>query len=388
MRTQKANNNHQTEAHWNNKYTLFSESVALLQKLISTPSFSGQESEAASIVEKHLTGLDIPVKRHLNNVWAFNKYFDPEYPTILLNSHLDTVKPNEGYTRDPFFPEVTDGKLYGLGSNDAGGCLISLMAAFINFYHQQHIGFNLCFAATAEEENSGDNGIKAVLPFLGKLHFAIVGEPTLLQMAIAEKGNMVLDCVCEGKPGHAAREEGDNAIYKCLNDLEWFKTFRFTQSPVNIDPVKMTVTEIKAGMQHNIVPGTCQFTVDIRNDATISHDVILEVIRKNVHSKFTVRPACLRASSVPYNHPVISTGVSLGCKTYNSPTSSDWAFLNCLSVKLGPGDSARSHSSDEYIFLKDIKKGIILYIRLLERLPFQLINNPFSSKNEINIINN
>jgi acetylornithine deacetylase len=223
MRTQKMNNKPQIDGHWNNKYTLFSESVTLLQKLIATPSFSGEESAAADVVAGYLDSIDIPVKRHLNNVWAFNKFFDPQYPTILLNSHLDTVRPNDGYSRDPYFPEITDGKLYGLGSNDAGGCLISLMAAFMNFYHQQHLGFNLCFAATAEEENSGENGIKAILPLIGKIDFAIVGEPTLLQMAIAEKGNMVLDCICEGRAGHAAREEGDNAIFKCLRDLEWFK---------------------------------------------------------------------------------------------------------------------------------------------------------------------
>jgi acetylornithine deacetylase len=388
MKSLRINSALTADTTWNNQYTLFSESVGLLQRLISTESFSGEEDTAANLMEKHLKARNITVKRRGNNVWAYNKYYDPEKPTILLNSHLDTVKPCEGYTRDPFSPEIADSRLYGLGSNDAGGCLISLMATFFHYYHQQRMGFNLCFAATAEEETSGENGIRLVLPQLGRLDFAIIGEPTLLQMAVTEKGNMVIDCTCKGRSGHAAREEGDNAIYKCMADLEWFRNYRFNQASGAPGPVKMTVTGIKAGLQHNIVPGICEFTVDIRNDDVFSHEQILKTIESNIHSQFTVRPARLKASSVSLKHPLIKAGVALGCKTYDSPTSSDRAWLNCPSIKLGPGDSARSHMPDEFIFLEEIKKGINLYIRLLERLPSQLINNPFLAQNEINPLNN
>lgn len=383
MKTLRLESTKIADLHWNNQYTLFSESVTLLQKLISTPSFSGQENNAASLLANNLSQKGIQVNRMGNNVWAFNKYYDPAKPTILLNSHLDTVLPNEAYKRDPFCPEISNGILYGLGSSDAGGCLVSLVAAFQHFYHQQHLSFNLCLAITAEEENSGENGIQALLPTLGKIHFAIVGEPTLLQMAISEKGNLVIDCKAIGRPGHAAREEGDNAIYKSLSDIEWFRNYRFTSKNIGIAPVKMTITEIKAGLQHNIVPGICDFTVDIRNNETYTHQQILDVIRKSVSSEITVRPGALKASAISIDHPIVQVGISLGCKTYDSPTSSDRAWLNCPSVKLGPGDSARSHMPDEYIYLEDIKKGINLYIRLLERLPFQLINGSNGSTKEI-----
>jgi acetylornithine deacetylase len=367
---------------------LFSETVSLLQKLIATPSFSGEEADAAEIIQKHLLSYFIKVKRKGNNVWCYNKYYDDTKPTILLNSHLDTVRPNDNYTNDPFCPEISGGRLYGLGSNDAGGCLVSLMATFLNFYSYQGLPFNLCFAATAEEENSGQKGIKSILPLLGKLEFAIVGEPTLLQMAIAEKGNLVIDCVCTGRPGHAAREEGDNAIYKCLKDLEWFRTYQFPQAVKGIPSVKMTITVIKAGSQHNIVPGKCEFTVDIRHDDTYTSEQILETVRSNTSLQITERPGSAGASSVRTDHPVVKTGIAIGCKTYSSPTTSDQAWLNIPSVKMGPGDSARSHSADEFIFLEEIKKGISLYTRLLEALPLMLINNPNRYKNEVKHINN
>lgn len=365
--------------------TLFSEAVTLLQRLIKTESFSGQENIAADLVQEYLSGYGIPTKRNGNNVWCYNKYFDPALPTILLNSHLDTVRPNEGYTLDPFFPEIVGGKLYGLGSNDAGGCLVSLIATFLHFYSYQGLGFNLCLAVTAEEENSGQNGIKSILPLLGKLELAIVGEPTLLQMAIEEKGNMVMDCIGIGRSGHAAREEGDNAIYKCMKDMEWFKTFRFPGKLQGLPPVKMTITTIKAGMQHNIVPAKCEFTVDIRHDDSIDRQYILDTIKNNVSVQINLRPGSMGASSVPMDHPIVKTGIAIGCKTYSS---SDQAWLKIPSVKIGPGDSARSHSSDEFIFLEEIKKGISLYIKLLDSLPLTLINNPNKYKNEIKHINN
>ena len=367
---------------------LFSESVTLLQQLIKTPSFSGEEATAADIVQRYLTSYSIKVKRKGNNIWCYNKYYDDAKPTILLNSHLDTVKPNDGYTNDPFYSEISAGKLYGLGSNDAGGCLVSLIATFLHFYCYKGLGFNLCLAATAEEENSGQNGIKSIIPLLGKLELAIVGEPTLLQMAIAEKGNLVIDCMSNGRSGHAAREEGDNAIHKCLKDLEWFRNYQFAQPVKGPSPVKMTITTINSGLQHNIVPAKCEFTVDIRNDDTFSQQEILDTIKKNVSCQITVRPGSLGASSVPFDHPIVKTGIAVGCKTYSSPTSSDQGWLNIPSVKIGPGDSARSHSSDEFIYLEEIKKGISVYVRLLETLPLMLINNPNKYKDEIKYINN
>jgi len=367
---------------------LFSESVSLLQRLIKIPSFSGQETEAADLIQEYLASYSIKCKRKGNNLWCYNKFYDTSWPTILLNSHIDTVKPNDGYTNDPFCPEIIGGRLYGLGSNDAGGCLVSMVATFLHFYSYQGLGFNVCLALTAEEENSGQNGIKSILPLLGNLELAIVGEPTLLQMAVAEKGNLVIDCISKGRSGHAAREEGENAIYKCLKDLEWFRTFQFPQQLEGLAPVKMTVTAIKAGMQHNVVPGKCEFTVDIRNDDTYTQDYILNTIKNAVSSEFSIRPGSLGASSVPFDHPIVKTGIAIGCKTYSSPTTSDQAWLSIPSVKIGPGDSARSHSSDEYIFLEEIKNGINLYIKLLDALPLMLINNPNKYKNEIKHINN
>lgn len=356
--------------------TLFSESVDLLQKLIKTPSYSGQESMAADLVQAYFLSYNIHTYRKGNNVWCFNKFYNPDQPTILLNSHLDTVKPNEGYTLDPFCPEIANGCLFGLGSNDAGGCLVSLIAAFLNFYSYKGLGFNLCLAATAEEENSGQNGIKSILPLLGELELAIVGEPTLLQMAVEEKGNMVIDCMGTGRSGHAARDEGDNAIYKCLKDIEWFRTYQPVQKLKGSSPLKMNVTMVNAGLQHNIVPAKCEFTVDIRYNNTISCDEIIAIIKNNVSAQIKVRPGSTGASSIATDHPIVKTGIAIGCKTYSSPTSSDQAWLSIPSVKIGPGDSARSHTADEYIFLEEIKKGINLYIRLLETLPLMLINNP------------
>jgi len=366
----------------------FSESVVLLQHMIKISSFSGNESEVADTIHQHLQGYSVKVKRQGNNIWCYNKYYDETKPTILLNSHMDTVVPNEGYTKDPFCPEISEGKLYGLGSNDAGGCVVSLIAAFLHFYCYQGLGFNLCLAITAEEENSGENGIKSILPLLGKCELAIVGEPTLLQMAIAEKGNLVIDCISNGRPGHAAREEGDNAIHKCLRDLEWFSLYQFPQQMKGLAPVKMTVTTIKAGSQHNIVPGRCEFTVDIRHDDTFSQNEIVDIIKRNVSCQVNPRPGSLGASSVSPEHPIVKTGIAVGCKTYISPTTSDQAWLSIPSVKIGPGDSARSHSADEFIYLEEIKKGINLYVRLLETLPLMLINNPNKYKNEIKHINN
>lgn len=344
-----------------------SEIINLLQLLIATPSFSKEEDKTADAIEIFLKGNGVETNRYLNNVWAKNKFFDATKPTILLNSHHDTVKPNKGYTKDPFSPTIEDGKLYGLGSNDAGGPLVSLLAAFL-FYYDKPLAYNLLFTATAEEEISGKNGIEALLPLLGKIDFAIVGEPTQMQLAIAEKGLMVLDCVTQGKSGHAAREEGVNAIYEAIPDIEWFRTYKFLKVSALLGPVKMNVTMIHSGSQHNIVPDICEFTVDVRVNECYTNDEVLEIISKNVKCKVNARSTRLQPSFIAAEHPIVKAGKELGLTIYGSPTLSDRALMPFPSLKAGPGDSARSHIADEYIFVEEIDNGIELYIKMLEKL--------------------
>jgi acetylornithine deacetylase len=355
-------------------HLLFYDTILLLKELIATPSFSGQESFTATLIQCFLQNRGVETHRKLHNIWAFNHFYDPAKPTILLNSHHDTVEPNSQYTNDPFQPFIIGDKLYGLGSNDAGGGLVSLLATFLHFYNRDDLAYNLCYAATAEEETSGENGLKLILPDLRHLDFAIVGEPTLMNMAVAERGLMVLDCKATGKAGHAAREEGDNAIYRSLKDIEWFSNFTFQKISETLGPVKMTVTMINAGSQHNIVPGTCSFTVDVRTTDAYTRDEILQIIRQHVTSFVTPRPFHLNSSVIDTTHPLVQAGMAMGCKTYGSPTTSDQALLSIPSVKLGPGDSARSHMSDEYIFISEIQHGIKVYTGILEMLVFYLIN--------------
>lgn len=353
---------------------LFHNIIFLLKELISTPSFSGEESFTATLIQCFLQNRGVETHRKLHNIWAFNRFYDPAKPTILLNSHHDTVKPNIQYTRNPFHPLIIGDKLYGLGSNDAGGCLVSLLATFLHFYERHDLAYNLCYTATAEEETSGENGLKLILPELGHLDFAIVGEPTLMNLAVAERGLMVLDCIATGKAGHAAREEGDNAIYKTLKDIEWFSNFVFPKVSDTLGPVKMSVTTINAGSQHNIVPGTCSFTVDIRLTDAYTYDEVLQIIMQHVSCIVKPRDFYLKPSVIDIDHPVVQAGMMVGCNTYGSPTTSDQALLNIPSVKLGPGDSARSHMSDEYIFISEIQHGIKVYTQILEMLIFTLIN--------------
>lgn len=347
---------------------LFPDALALLQSLIATPSLSREEDGTAALIFDFLTSRGVEARRLLHNVYAFNRHFDPGKPTILLNSHHDTVKPNQGYTRDPFAPALEDGKLYGLGSNDAGGALVSLIAAFLHFYERTDLPFNLAIAATAEEECSGLNGIEKVLPFVPDPWFAIVGEPTRMHLAVAEKGLLVLDGVAHGRAGHAAREEGENAIYKALDDIQWFRQFEFPRVSPHLGKIKMSVTVIKAGQLHNMVPDRCEFTVDIRVTDAYTHEEILETVRQNVRSVMTPRSMRLRSSHIPQEHPIVQAGIALGRQTYGSPTSSDQGLIPFTSVKIGPGDSARSHTADEYIYVAEIREGIELYIELLERL--------------------
>ncbi len=348
--------------------SLTDESIELLKKLIRTPSFSKEEHETAQIIELFLKQKGIRIYSKMNNIWAYNKHFDASKPTILLNSHHDTVKPNSGYTKDPYSAEVGDGKLYGLGSNDAGGCLVSLIATFLHFYDKENLKYNFCLATTAEEEISGNNGLELVLPELGVLEFAIVGEPTQMNLAIAERGLMVLDCTSHGKAGHAAREEGENAIYKALKDIEWFRNFKFPKVSDLFGPLKMSVTIINAGSQHNVVPAKCDFVVDVRVTDSYRNEEVLDIIREHVECDVKPRSIRLKPSSIDKEHPIVKAGLALGRTTYGSPTTSDQALLDIPSLKLGPGDSGRSHIADEFIYLDEIREGIELYIKILEQI--------------------
>ncbi|MGQ0828599.1 MAG: M20 family metallo-hydrolase [Bacteroidota bacterium] len=344
---------------------LTAEAIELLKQLIAIPSFSKEEDKTAHILQNYLEAKGVATIRKQNNVWALNKHFQKGKPTILLNSHHDTVKPNSGYTKDPFKAIEQDGKLYGLGSNDAGGCLVSLLATFLYFHDKPLSNYNIVFAASAEEEISGRNGIELVLSELENVEFAIVGEPTLMQLAIAEKGLMVLDCVAHGKAGHAARNEGENAIYKALKDIEWCRTFQFPNVSETLGPVKMSVTIIHGGSQHNVVPDKCEFTVDVRTTDTYSNEAALEIIKQHVTSEIKPRSVRLKPSSISKEHPIVKAGLKLGRTTYGSPTTSDQALMNFSSLKLGPGDSARSHTADEFIYINEIKEGVQLYAQML-----------------------
>jgi acetylornithine deacetylase len=343
------------------------EAINLLKTLIAIPSFSKEEAKTADAIEAHLRSKAIPTHRLLNNIWATNRHFDPAKSTILLNSHHDTVKPNKAYTLDPFEPIEKDGKLYGLGSNDAGGCLVSLIAAFQHYYDRANLNYNLLLAATAEEEISGHNGIELLLPSLGKIEFGIVGEPTKMQLAVAEKGLLVLDCTTHGKAGHAAREEGENSIYKAMKDIEWFRTYPVPRVSELLGPVKMSVTVIDTDNKaHNVVPSQCHFVVDVRVNELYSFEDLLELIRSNVFCEVTPRSLRMRSSSIPVDHPIVLSGIQLGRICYGSPTTSDKALMPFPTLKTGPGDSARSHTADEFIYMDEISAGIIGYIDLLK----------------------
>lgn len=342
--------------------------INLLEQLVSVPSFSKEEDKTAVILEGFFRQRGIQPERKGNNVWVRNKHFKADRPTILLNSHHDTVKPNPGYSRDPFAVEIIEGKLYGLGSNDAGGALVSMIAAFLHFYPQQDLTHNLVLAASAEEEISGTGGIESVWPLLPAAEFAIVGEPTLCKMAVAEKGLMVLDCVARGRAGHAAREEGVNAIYEAMKDIEWFRTYQFPKVSPTLGNVKMTVTIINAGKQHNVVPPECAYSVDVRATEMYTLEETLEIIKSHVRSEVTPRSMRMRPSGVSSDHVLARAAAKLGLEMYGSPTTSDQALIPVPSVKIGPGDSARSHTADEFIHVAELVKGIDMYIALLKEL--------------------
>ena len=342
--------------------------IELLKQLISTPSFSKEEENAAEIIRDFLTREKIPFKTIDNNTWAFNKFFSKEKPTILLNSHIDTVKPAKGYTLDPFTPVEDGDQLFGLGSNDAGGPLVSLLVAFIHFYHRDNLPFNLVFVASAEEEISGRRGLEVVLPRIAPVEFAIVGEPTRMEVAIAEKGLLVLDCYAHGKSGHTARNEGENALYKAIDDIEKLRNFKFEKVSNVLGEVKVTVTMIEAGTQHNVIPDVCHFVVDVRTNEHYQNKDAAEIIANLIESEVKPRSVRLNSSGISELHPFAVLAKSKGIRLYGSPTTSDQAIIPFLSVKMGPGDSARSHTADEFVYKSEILAGIERYIELLEEL--------------------
>lgn len=344
---------------------LTQEAIALLKSLIETPSFSSEEDQTALLIENWFTQNNIPFERENNNIWAFNKNFDKRKPTLLLNSHHDTVKPNQGYTNNPFEAIVKDGKLFGLGSNDAGGCLVSLLATFVHFYSNENLPYNIVIVASAEEESSGKKGLNSVLKHLPELECAIVGEPTLMQLAVAEKGLLVLDVIVKGTASHAAHNNPDNPIYNAIPVIEWFKNYQFEKISEVLGPVKMTVTQVSAGKQHNVVPAECHLVVDIRVNDCYSNQEILDTVKKHLAVEINPRSMHLNASSIPVHHGLVQAGLALGRTTYGSPTLSDQSVLSCQSLKLGPGETLRSHSADEFIFINEIEEGIQLYIKIL-----------------------
>ncbi|GAB4133563.1 MAG: M20 family metallo-hydrolase [Bacteroidia bacterium] len=350
----------------NDYYT--SEAVTLLKHLISIPSFSKEENIAADRIEQYLFGNHISYQRKGNNVWAYNQSADETKPTLLLNSHLDTVKPVSGWTKDPFNPVINENRLYGLGSNDAGGSLVSLLMTFLHFYSENDLPFNILFAATAEEEISGKNGIESVLDDFINVHFAIVGEPTQMKMAIAERGLLVLDICCKGISGHAARNEGKNAITTAVNEIAALNNYSFRKTSEILGDVKMNITMIEAGKQHNVIPDTCRYTADIRLNECYTHAEIMEELKNVIHSEMTPRSFRIKPSFIDTSNILYQAGIACGLKPFASPTTSDMALIPVPSIKIGPGDSARSHTADEFIHISEIGKGISCYITLLNTL--------------------
>ncbi len=347
----------------------YESSISLLRSLIAIPSFSREEKDAADFFQQHIEAMGVKTCRKGNNIWAYAGEFDKQKKTVLLNSHIDTVKPVSSWTRDPFTPLIESGRLYGLGSNDAGASLVSLLQTFMILKEKEQ-PYNLIFSCSAEEEVSGKNGCSAMMEELPKIDLAVVGEPTGMQLAVAEKGLLVLDCTAHGVSGHAARNEGDNAIYHALKDMEWFRTYQFSKVSELTGPVKMSVTIVNAGTLHNVVPDKCTFTVDVRVNECYTNMQVLDEIRKHVSCDVTPRSTDKNSSSIPLDHPFVKCGQALGLTCFGSPTSSDQMRIPYTSIKVGPGQSSRSHSADEYIELDEIAQGIETYVRLLDGLVF------------------
>ncbi|WP_298074540.1 M20 family metallo-hydrolase [uncultured Bacteroides sp.] len=346
--------------------TLSAEAVSLLCRLIEIPSFSRDETLAADFLQQYIEQQGMECGRRGNNLWCLSPGFDLKRPTLLLNSHLDTVKPVSGWQKDPFKPLIeANGKLYGLGSNDAGASLVSLLQVFLALCRTKQ-EYNLIYLASCEEEVSGSGGIECALSQLPPIRFAIVGEPTEMQPAIAEKGLMVLDVTAEGRSGHAARDEGDNAIYKVLDDISWFKNYRFDRVSPLLGPVKMSVTMINAGTQHNVVPDRCSFVVDIRSNECYTNSEVFQIVSSHIRCRAQARSFRLGSSHVARSHPMVQRAVSLGRVPFGSPTLSDQALMPFPSMKIGPGKSSRSHTADEFVFVREVEEAVGLYLELLD----------------------
>lgn len=346
------------------------DAINLLKYLIDIPSYSKEEKSVADYLQTYIKSMGYSTNRVVNNVWITGDDIDPAKPTLLLNSHLDTVRPTVGWTHEPHRATLEGERLYGLGSNDAGASLVSLLHAFFLLSKKKQ-SYNLIFAASSEEEVSGKNGMELLLTELPHLDFAIVGEPTGMQMAIAEKGLMVVDCVARGKSGHAARNEGVNAIYKAIKDIEWIQNTQLPKVSPSLGPVKMTVTMVHAGTQHNVIPDECSFVIDVRSNECYSNQEIFSILDVNLESEVKARSYRLTSSGIPMETPIVRRGLELGMSTFGSPTLSDQAFLHFPSLKIGPGDSARSHTADEYIDLHEIREAITSYVELLDGMTFE-----------------
>jgi len=349
--------------------------IDLLKKMIAIPSLSREEKAVADLIEQYLQENGISTGRLINNIYALNKYFDPSKQSILLNSHHDTVKPAKGYTTDPFTPTETEGRLIGLGSNDAGGPLVSLIATFIHFFERNDLPFNIILAATAEEEISGPNGVELLLKddqFLDRLQGsafmgALVGEPTKMEMAVAERGLLVLDGIVHGKAGHAAREEGINAIYLAIADIQAIATMDFEKTSDLLGKTTAKVTSIETDNKaHNVVPSSCRFVLDVRVNEHYGFDEVIDRLKASIKAELVPRSFRLRSSMIAMDHPIVKAGKQLGLSHYGSPTTSDKALMPFPALKIGPGDSSRSHTADEYIYISEIENGISGYIQLLE----------------------
>lgn len=342
-----------------------SDAMQLLKKLIATPSVSRNEKDAADIMEQTIRSYGFEPQREANNLWIIDPHYDESRPTLLLNAHIDTVKPVASWSRDPFSPDVEDGVLYGLGSNDCGGGLCSLLQIF-RMLTEKPQSYNLIYLASAEEEVSGKDGITRALPLLPHIDLAIVGEPTGMNPAVAEKGLMVLDVIAHGKSGHAARNEGVNAIYEALDDMRWIRDYKFEKVSEFLGPTKMTLTVVNAGTQHNVIPDKCTMLVDIRTNEFYDNEEVYEFIRQHLKSEVKAHSFRLKSSRIDPEHPLIRKCVAMGMKPFGSPTLSDQALMHFPSFKLGPGESSRSHSANEFIRISEIRDAIAKYETLLD----------------------
>ncbi len=343
------------------------EAKQLLIDLVKTPSLSREEDQTALVLEAYLVSKGIPFFRKGNNIWAKNRHFDPQLPTILLNSHHDTVKPNPSYTLDPYGAIEKEGKLYGLGSNDAGASLVGLLATFL-YYYEQILRYNLIFSATAEEEISGVGGIQSILEDLDPITFAIVGEPTQMNLAVAEKGLVVMDCMAKGTASHAAHENNNQAIYQAMKDILRIENYSFEKESSLLGKVKATVTMVNAGTQHNVIPDQCSFTIDVRTNECYTNAEVVQIMGDLLTSEVKPRSLRLNSSRIDLKHPIVQAAIKEGCICYGSPTISDQALIPFDSVKIGIGDSLRSHTADEFIYWSELEEGIQKYIRLLSNL--------------------